>query len=102
MPVQRRDGRLTFDLGELTADRVDRIDVEWPASALSQTTIIDTPGTSSLSQDVSGRTFELLTPDDDASGADAVVYLMRTLGPPTCSSSAGSASTWAANPGRSA
>ncbi|MDX5312111.1 MAG: dynamin family protein, partial [Rhodococcus sp. (in: high G+C Gram-positive bacteria)] len=80
VPVQRRDGRLTFDLGELTADRVDRIDVEWPASALSQTTIIDTPGTSSLSQDVSGRTFELLTPDDDASGADAVVYLMRTLG----------------------
>ncbi|WP_416061675.1 dynamin family protein [Rhodococcus indonesiensis] len=80
VPVQRRDGRLTFDLGELTADRVDRIDVEWPASALSQTTIIDTPGTSSLSQDVSARTFELLTPDDDASGADAVVYLMRTLG----------------------
>ncbi|WP_068154527.1 dynamin family protein [Rhodococcus phenolicus] len=80
VPVQRRDGRLTFDLGELTADRIDGIDVEWPARALRHTTIIDTPGTSSLSHDVSARTLDLLTPDDAASGADAVVYLMRTLG----------------------
>ncbi|MGV5049508.1 dynamin family protein [Rhodococcus pyridinivorans] len=80
VPVQRPDGRLTFDLGELTADRVDFIDVEWPASALAQTTIIDTPGTSSLSQDVSARTLALLTPEESASGADAVVYLMRSLG----------------------
>ncbi|MEE2034712.1 dynamin family protein [Rhodococcus chondri] len=80
VPVQRHDGRLTFELGELTADRVDRIDVEWPASALAQTTIIDTPGTSSLSREVSARTLALLTPADAASGADAVVYLMRTLG----------------------
>lgn len=80
VPLQRREGRLTFDLGDLTADRIDGIDVEWPARALQQTTIIDTPGTSSLSQDVSARTLDLLTPDDAASGADAVVYLMRTLG----------------------
>ncbi|UYP18432.1 dynamin family protein [Rhodococcus sp. Z13] len=80
VPVHRPDGRLTFDLGELTADRVDFIDVEWPSSALAQTTIIDTPGTSSLSQDVSARTLALLTPEEAASGADAVVYLMRTLG----------------------
>lgn len=79
VPVQRREGRLTFDLGRLTADQVDRLDVEWPASALAQTTIIDTPGTSSLSRDVSARTLELLTPENSASGADAVVYLMRTL-----------------------
>lgn len=79
VPVQRREGRLTFDLGRLTADQVDRLDVEWPASALAQTTIVDTPGTSSLSRDVSARTLELLTPENSASGADAVVYLMRTL-----------------------
>ncbi|QBJ95960.1 Isoniazid-inducible protein iniC [Rhodococcus sp. ABRD24] len=77
--VQRREGRLTFDLEGLTADRVDRLDVEWPASALAQTTIVDTPGTSSLSKDVSARTLELLTPENAASGADAVVYLLRSL-----------------------
>lgn len=42
VPVTRRDGRLTFDLGEYTADSVDRIDVDWPSSALARTTIIDT------------------------------------------------------------
>ncbi|CAM3232303.1 dynamin family protein [Prescottella defluvii] len=77
--VQRRTGRLTFDLGDLTADRVDRLDVEWPASALAQTTIIDTPGTSSLSKDISARTLDMLTPENAVSGADAVVYLLRSL-----------------------
>lgn len=79
VPVQRRDGRLTFDLGELTAAQVDRLDVEWPARTLTQTTIIDTPGTSSLSRDVSARTLSMLTPENASSGADAVVYLLRTL-----------------------
>lgn len=79
IPVLRRGGRLSFDFGELTADRVDRLDVEWPARTLARNTIIDTPGTSSLSRDVSERTLAMLTPDDDASGADAVVYLLRTL-----------------------
>ncbi|MCQ4121002.1 dynamin family protein [Rhodococcus tibetensis] len=79
VPVLRRDGHLTFDLGHLTAAQVDRLDVEWPSSALAHTTIIDTPGTSSLSRDVSARTLEMLTPDNEASGADAVVYLLRTL-----------------------
>lgn len=80
VPVQRRDGSLTFDLGALTADEVDRLDVEWPARALENTTIIDTPGTSSLSRDVSARTLRMLTPEGASSGADAVVYLLRTLG----------------------
>ena len=62
VPVQRRGGRLTFDLGELTAAHVDRLDVEWPARTLTQTTIIDTPGTSSLSPDVSERSLRLLVP----------------------------------------
>ncbi|MGA9873819.1 MAG: dynamin family protein [Rhodococcus sp. (in: high G+C Gram-positive bacteria)] len=79
VPVQRRAGRLTFDLGELTAAQVDRLDVEWPARTLTQTTIIDTPGTSSLSRDVSARTLSMLTPENASSGADAVVYLLRTL-----------------------
>ncbi|MDG3010183.1 Isoniazid-inducible protein iniC [Rhodococcus sp. D2-41] len=77
--VQRTGGRLSFDLGALTADRVDRIEVQWPAGDLDRTTIIDTPGTSSLSKDVSDRTLGFLTPDEGGSGADAVVYLLRTL-----------------------
>lgn len=79
VPVTRRDGRLTFDLGEYTADSVDRIDVDWPSSALARTTIIDTPGTSSLSTEVSARTWDMLVPDGGAPGADAVVYLLRAL-----------------------
>ncbi|MFC9790394.1 dynamin family protein [Rhodococcus sp. NPDC127528] len=79
VPVQRREGSLSFDLGGLTASEVDRLEVEWPARALQHTTIIDTPGTSSLSRDVSARTLRMLTPEGSASGADAVVYLLRTL-----------------------
>ena len=79
VPVHRIGGALTFDLGQLTAADVDRLEVEWPARALRHTTIIDTPGTSSLSRDVSARTLRMLTPEDATSGADAVVYLLRTL-----------------------
>ena len=79
VPVRRRGGGLTFDLGHLTANDVDRIDVEWPVSRLSHTTLIDTPGTTSLSSDVSARTLALLTPDEGEPGADAVIYLFRSL-----------------------
>ncbi|TSE00463.1 Isoniazid-inducible protein iniC [Skermania sp. ID1734] len=79
VPVQRIDGGLTFDMGALTAAEVDRLDVEWPARTLIDTTVIDTPGTSSLSRDVSERTLRFLTPDNAASAADAVVYLLRNL-----------------------
>src|SRR6185503_1960217 len=47
VPVRRRGG-LTFDLGHLTANDVECIDVEWPTVRLSQTTLVDTPGTTSL------------------------------------------------------
>ncbi|WP_299570240.1 dynamin family protein [uncultured Williamsia sp.] len=79
IPVLRPGGRLTFDFGTLTSDRVSRLDVTWPASALRSTTIIDTPGTASLSREVSAQTVDMLTPEDAESGADAVVYLLRTL-----------------------
>lgn len=79
VPVLRRVGRLTFELGEHTAQSLDGIDVDWPSSALARTTIIDTPGTSSLSTEVSARTWDMLVPGDGAPGADAVVYLLRAL-----------------------
>nr|WP_228540429.1 dynamin family protein [Nocardia sp. XZ_19_369] len=89
--VVRRGGGthgLTFDLERLTWNapaprEVDHLEVEWPAAALADTTIIDTPGTSSLSREVSQRTARLLTPEGEQSiavpGADAVVYLLRRL-----------------------
>src|SRR5206468_1962984 len=52
VPIQRADGGLTFDLGRLSAAQVERIDVDWPVRRLARTTIIDTPGTTSLSTEV--------------------------------------------------
>lgn len=74
-----RDGGLTFDFATLDPDDVVDLDVEWPAAELIDTTIIDTPGTSSLSRDVSQRTLRLLVPDDGVPRVDAVVFLLRTL-----------------------
>ncbi|SIR63816.1 dynamin family protein [Williamsia sterculiae] len=79
IPVTRHEGRLGFDFGTLTADRVQWLDVEWPARALASTTLVDTPGTASLSRELSASTVDMLAPADGESGADAVVYLLRTL-----------------------
>lgn len=80
---------LHFDLSALRWNApgprpVEHLDVQWPSEELARTTIIDTPGISSLSQEVSARTSRLLTPTADAAGvalpsADAVVYLLRRL-----------------------
>ena len=63
----------------LTAADVVDLDVEWPAAELTDATIIDTPGTSSLTRDVSERTLRLLVPEDGVPRVDAVVFLLRTL-----------------------
>ncbi|MBS1696185.1 MAG: dynamin-like GTPase family protein [Actinobacteria bacterium] len=73
------DRGLTFDFATLEPDDVVDLDVEWPAAELIDTTIIDTPGTSSLSRDVSERTLRLLVPEDGVPRVDAVVFLLRTL-----------------------
>lgn len=70
---------LTLDLGALDPDEVVGIDVEWPAPELAEATIIDTPGTSSLTRGVSERTLRLLIPPDGVPRVDAVVFLLRTL-----------------------
>lgn len=70
---------LTFDLDALDPREVADLEVEWPAAELIDTTIIDTPGTSSLSPDVSERTLRLLVPEDGVPRVDAVVFLLRTL-----------------------
>ena len=63
----------------MRAEDVERLDVEWPSPALQAMTLIDTPGIASLSRDVSARTLAFLTPEDAASEADAVIYLMRHM-----------------------
>ncbi len=79
LPVLRTGSRLRLDLGPVTADRVERLEIGWPSSLLDQYTLVDTPGTSSNSRDVSARTLAFLTPDEGICEADAIVYLMRSL-----------------------
>ncbi|MGV0790604.1 dynamin family protein [Mycolicibacterium sp. XJ1819] len=81
VPIGRdaTEGGLTFDFASLDPEDVVDLEVEWPAAELIDTTIIDTPGTSSLSRDVSERTLRLLVPDDGVPRVDAVVFLLRTL-----------------------
>ena len=78
VPIERRDAHLNFDLGRLDPAELDRLEVSWPTPELNRVTIIDTPGTTSLNAEISRRTLRLLAPEDGTSGADAVVYLMRT------------------------
>ena len=83
VPIARAAGdqqrSLTFSFSGLNPEDVEDLDVEWPAAELIDTTIIDTPGTSSLSRDVSQRTLRLLIPQDGVPRVDAVVFLLRTL-----------------------
>ena len=85
VPIARETGGpsqgrgLTFDFASLDPNDVIDLDVEWPAAELIDTTIIDTPGTSSLSRDVSERSLRLLVPEDGVPRVDAVVFLLRTL-----------------------
>lgn len=79
--VGRHARRLELDLGQLDAEHVERLAVSWPAAALKQHTYIDTPGTASISAEVSERTRDFLAPEHGRSGADVVLYLMRSLRP---------------------
>lgn len=79
VPLHRTNSRLELDLGDLDVESLDRLEVTWPMSPLSELTLVDTPGTVSISHDVSDRTRQFITPSDGVSGADAVVYLLRSL-----------------------
>lgn len=79
MPIERVGGRLHLDLDGRPPDEVDRLVVDWPSSSLRGTTLIDTPGIDSLSTEISARSTAFLTPVDEPSEADAIVYLLRHL-----------------------
>jgi hypothetical protein len=73
-------GRLPEKLPR-SSDAIDHIDVRIPyAPLLKSATIIDTPGISSVRQDASGRTVELLFSRDSrgaVAGADALLFLLH-------------------------
>ncbi|WP_222706479.1 dynamin family protein [Aeromicrobium terrae] len=79
LPVHRQHGRLELDLGDATADSLERIDVTWPADPLAELILVDTPGTVSISESISSRTQKFLAPPDGVSEADAVIYMLRSL-----------------------
>jgi len=79
--VHRVDGQVQVDLGDLSAEDVERIDIGWPSRVLKSAILIDTPGIASLSQDVSLRSTAFLAPDHSPGSADAIVYLIRHLHP---------------------
>ncbi len=81
-PFSRQSGAIDVDLQGHPAERVENIVVEWPSSALTELSLIDTPGIASISADLSARTHRfVLAESSHESHADAVVYLMRHLHP---------------------
>lgn len=73
----RDGGAVEVELGDLDAADVRRLVVEWPSSALTGLTLIDTPGFGALSG-AGERTASVLLRSDAADPvADAVVYLLR-------------------------
>src|SRR5690606_24487506 len=79
LPAKRQRDRLELDLGGLSSEDFERIDVTWPVPGIGRITLIDTPGIASASHDVSRQTDRFLLPDEGATGADAVIYLLRSL-----------------------
>lgn len=65
--------------GDWAPSDLERIVIEWPAAALAQVTLIDTPGLGSLAAETGQRTSAFLAPEADLSPADAIVYLARHL-----------------------
>lgn len=77
---RRNDGALEVDLEGEDLDAIERLVVQWPASSLHELTLIDTPGIASVSTDLSARALDFLAPGhEQATEADAVIYLMRHL-----------------------
>jgi Dynamin family len=79
LTIHRNHGALRFDLSGMPVEDIDKLEVQWPSQSLRTQTLIDTPGIASLSIDASARAGAFLAPEDSASQADAVIYLMRHL-----------------------
>ena len=60
-PVRREHGDLVLDLGGTPVEDVARVVVDWPATALARTTLIDTPGLASIGAAAGARAEAFLT-----------------------------------------
>jgi len=82
LPFRRTERQFEIALDGRSAEELHYLEVEWPSDRLRELILIDTPGLSSLSEDVSRRTERFLSADEEGPGeADAVIYLMRHLHP---------------------
>ncbi len=79
LPFDRVDGAVQVELGDLSTDQVERLEVTWPSSALRDLSLIDTPGIGSLTSDAEERAMSFLVSDEEPTAADAVLYLMKHL-----------------------
>ncbi|MGY1733689.1 dynamin family protein [Geodermatophilus sp. SYSU D01045] len=77
LPVRRAGGGLRLDLAGTAPEDVATLVVDWPSPDLSAATLVDTPGTGSLSAGTSDRTHAFLGTEAGLAGADAVVHLTR-------------------------
>jgi hypothetical protein len=80
LPVRRDDGALRLDLAGTAADDVDRLVVDWPSPPLQGLTLVDTPGTASLTTTAGERTTGFVGGDDGV-GPDGLVFLTRRVQP---------------------
>ncbi|MGB3256639.1 MAG: dynamin family protein [Ornithinimicrobium sp.] len=77
-PYLRDKGALDIDLGGVSPEDVDHLEVSWPSNRLRETTLLDTPGIASISSHISARTEAVLTSaPESVPVADAVLYLLR-------------------------
>jgi len=81
LAFSRVNGRLQFSPpAHVALERIARFEIEWPAAALREMTLIDTPGLASLRDENSARTRDFLALGDDRPAqADMVVYMMRHM-----------------------
>lgn len=80
LPFSRGEDTLNIDL-EAAPAPIERLDIAWPASALSNVTLLDTPGIGSTDEAVRLRVAGYLAGQDHSltTDADAVIYVMRHL-----------------------
>jgi hypothetical protein len=77
--IEQHGDRVSFDIGALPVEEVERVEVEWPAEGLRDLIVIDTPGIASLSGELSLRSNRFLVPASGPSQADAVIYVLRHM-----------------------
>ncbi len=65
--------------GGWSDDEVERIIIEWPASALERVTFVDTPGLGAVLPSAGERTTSVLLGEEAPSVVDAIVYVTRHL-----------------------